>query len=309
MSIEGVSLQETVCCIELGGVRGKFGLLPRKVKSLSELQRIVTKDCQDGRTLRKRIPSVFAKDAESPFSELLKKATAVSVALQGPFDGEGNCVDKNWQYPENLVAVCSQISGYTFAANNDAICFAKGAYKYQKLKKDTIAFPCLVVTLGTGIGAALIKDKKTYVGIELLKTGWPFSQLEETRKKQEQELQKEQTPQWGVHCLLGRPFFKWIATDEGSKISTHFQARVHALCRDVFRELEMKESIRISSIVIGGGNSRFLQAVEGYPCKTIILNPPNLTSDKVSQDIVQLLGCQRNLTKNSTQSLIPALNL
>ncbi len=301
MSVPEISQQNMVFCVDIGGTRAKFGLLPRKITNLSQLQAVVTKECEGGYELRKKVPAIF-KESEGPFAPFLKQTRAISLSLLGPFDGSGNYLDDNNSlgYPRNFKGLCSQVTGCEVAVNNDAISFAKGAYKYQKLKKEPIAFPCLVLTLGTGVGVALIKGKKSYVSVELARGGWTFTQLEKTVKEQEGEQKKAQIPNSSVHSLLGRHFVAWIDATAPEKKASYYQARVQALSRDLSAVLK----VQIASVVVGGGNSRFIKASDAFTGKAIILNPSSLQQDQVSQDIIPLLGCLQNLTKFSSQSKI-----
>jgi hypothetical protein len=70
--------------------------------------------------------------------------------------------------------------------------------------------------------------------------------------------------------------------------------------------LENHFNIEVASLIIGGGNSRFLMASKDFHCKTILLTPSHLKAEGVSSDIIQLLGCHANVVNTfNPEQLIP----
>jgi RimJ/RimL family protein N-acetyltransferase len=282
-----------ILCIEFGGTRIKYGFFPRKVVELDELTSISTTSI-DTDDLLGKIPGIFNRSVVSPLSDLLSQPKSmISISIRGPVY-EGQYIDVNDQHlPRDLKKACCAQAECEVSIENDAICFAKGCLTYQKLKKEPLQLPCLIFTLGSGVGAALVHDEKTITGIEISDIGCPFSALESTRKRQEQELQKHQPTRWGVHDLLGKGFVDWsesinIAQEGKEKLYTE---RFHALCDDMRLYIQQKLSIEIASFVAGGGNSRFIIGKKSDQIVSV-LSPSHLQAGKVSSDIIQLLGCQ-----------------
>lgn len=302
-SIEAFS---DVLCIEIGGTRIKAAILPKTLTqdSFSEIEAMhFPTQSKSWSVHSEKFAQLFDLSSENPLSALLKKPyQEISLSVSGPVYDNHRYLDVwNRGIPYALRHACEEYTKRKVTIDNDAVCWAKGYLFYRQLQAQQVLFPCLALTLGTGIGAALIQSESTVLGIELAFIDCSFPRLEALAKGQPAA---PDFGKWGqIHRTLGSSFFDWVGETESSR--AEYNRRLIALIEDVREYLRDAMNIEFSSVCVGGGHSRFIQQSDLFPVPVDILSPQLLQQQGVSPDAIQLLGCLSNACKNQIADLHP----
>ncbi|MDB6081856.1 MAG: hypothetical protein JWO53_1128 [Chlamydiia bacterium] len=286
-------------CVEVGGTRIKAAVLPQE-PTLEQLREVVVLSSLTDGWLSKKVPLLFsAGSTDSPLLQIQIPYSKVSLSIAGTIVENRIFWDSRSKgVPQQLKLACEEESQCTATLDNDAVSWAKGSLEYQRVTSQEFPFPSLAITLGTGVGVALIQDKDSIYNIEMSYTDCPFSRLKELTKNQPLPLSNR----WSTHGALGNRFFQWVfkekafTDEEMLPYLTEYNERFQACVQDLREHLDKMFSITIASFTIGGGNSRFLTIPSSFPLPVLLLAPQILKAAKLSGDIIQLLGCLRPLS-------------
>jgi len=173
--------------------------------------------------------------------------------------------------------------------NISTLAFESEGWMNKEFQRE-ISFPCLGITLGTGIGVALLLSAKDIINIEISVLDTSFRRL--FALVGDQPIQQEYGRP-APHDAIGRLYFNWMEKQNNfSELSLQndFNQRVLAFLLDLQEFL----NIEITSVMIGGGNSRFIHAdalSEQLKKDILLLSPSEIGKFRVSPDIISLLGC------------------
>lgn len=293
-----------ILCVEVGGTRIKVALLPKEA-SLEKLKRIQAQAFPTADWLSAKLPTLFnSLAAGNPLSPYLKSIfSQVSLSVSGPVFDYSLRIPRTREIPVELKKACEKESHCGVTVDNDAVVWAKGYLAYAKIQKLQPKFPCFATTLGTGVGGALLLDEHTVYGIEVSHIGCDFPRMKPLQGEQPFE-------RWSPHGMLGRRFFNWIfkeqsfTDEEMAPHSTMYNARFQALVEDVAETVNRIFSVKIVSLLVGGGNSRFIQIPKDFPLETTVFSPQNLAKEGLSADTLIFLGCHSNCQKERPFSTI-----
>ncbi len=202
-------------------------------------------------------------------------------------------------YPDNLEELITASFRGPYYIERDTNAWALGALEYLSLVSKQPEFPCLAITLGTGIGIILIENATTIKTIEFCTMPWIFPNLKHLTTNLVHEPVLVLGKNFLVHFFHGETHI-----DEGMKryrktYNSHFWAFVD----DVSLNIEQMFGCKIASVIVGGGNSRFIDAFN-TPLPLYLLNPQSLEKEGVSPDIIQLLGCVRKIKDKGSKTSI-----
>ncbi len=293
---------DKVLCVEIGHSRVKACMLPVN-PTLEELRLIETIENVSSPWLGQNIKHLFLNDKSPLYPILITKPTTLSLSIFGTEKYSKYPSGKVDDYPDNLEELLSYSFGDSFHIERDTNAWAIGALEYLALHKKTPEYPCLAVTLGTGVGLVLIENKNTIRTIEFWTMPWKFPKLEPLSVN----FVKEPVLILGKN-YLAEFFHGENNIDEGmkeykGKYNKHFWTFVE----DVNTHIEEMFGYKISSVLVGGGNSRFIKASK-TPLPLYLLNPQLLKKDGISPDIIQLLGCIKKIKDKNTQTYIVSEN-
>lgn len=284
-----------VLCVDIGGTRIKAAVLHPEI-TLQELQGVSTIALESKEWLNEDIPQLFSPNFPGNLHEKIGiKYDEVSMCVRCPIMDGTYCVVPKEHLPREIKQQCQEAAKCPVVVECDAGTWARGALYWQGLIKQNVLFPCLGITLGTGIGVALISAPDDIINIEISVIDTPFERLFDLAKGQPL---KQEYGRPAPHDAIGMPYFLWSKKERPSHdfqlIQKEFNARILAFIKDMQDYLRNKLGIEMRSIMIGGGNSRLLisQDLEKELEKEIILlDPNNIAKYGVSFDIVSLLGC------------------
>ncbi len=280
-----------VLAIEFGATKVKCARFPKKVTTLSDLKDVTITHFDNweehaSKSLLEQIPEIFSGKLEHPLSEVVKEdSSRIGVSIRGAVR-DGSYLSRT-TLPNNLQDILHESSERDVDIENDAVCFARGSLAYSKLASKDIPLPALVLTFGTGVGCAIIHDEKRISQVALSALRPRYHYLYKTQKKQEKALKKVQpVANWSVHDVLGIDFFKWIQSVKKDPAS-YCKKRVIALIKDLDNHFS---SHHFKSIIIGGGNSRFIDLNTYKKRPVVVLSPTTLQKAGIASDSIQLLG-------------------
>jgi hypothetical protein len=72
-----------------------------------------------------------------------------------------------------------------------------------------------------------------------------------------------------------------------------FNVLVQAFSEDIMEYVKEKFGVAPVSLMIGGGNSRFVRVPDNPKMETHLLSPAFLESENVSPDLIQLMGAKK----------------
>jgi hypothetical protein len=284
-----------VLCVDIGGTRIKAAILHPDI-TLEELQGISTLAFESKEWLNEDISRLFSPDTPGNLYEKIGvKYDEVSIGVRGPVKDGAYCVVPKEHLPREMKQKCQEAAKCPVFLECDTGIWARGALYWQSLIKQNISFPCLGITLGTGIGVVLISAPDDIINIEISVIDSPFERLCKLTKNQPL---KQEYGRPAPHDAIGMPFFLWSQKErpffKPQLVQTEYNARILAFIKDMQAYLTDKLGIEISSIMMGGGNSRLIipQDLESELNKRIVLlSPDNIAKYGVSFDIISLLGC------------------
>lgn len=285
----------TVLCIEVGHTRFKATTMvtPLTLKSLKATQIIVGRSAP---WLQQNLYLLFTKSLDSPLSPFLeKRPDMVSLSIFGPISNRSKHVF--WQkarLPEHLKDSLQNTTSRRVMIDGDAVSWAIGALEYLKLNSAQVTFPCLALTLGTGVGAALIGNVDQIKAIEIwiMDPSYPrlgkYAVTKNSLKSPRQLLEKAFLDK----ISGGEEFTDIKMKTYRPEYNLHFQAFVEDACEEIEKKLQLQN--KILSVLVGGGYSRFIDEPKDKSRTTFVLNPQKLIKEGFLPDIVQLLGCLRH---------------
>jgi len=285
--------KRTTLCIEVGHTRIKAAILPQK-PTLQGLKNSKTFAYPSKPWLQQNLEKLFQKNRASPLYALLhKNPSAISLSIFGPiYDHSRYDLGKPHSIvPVNLKEVLEKELGRELHIESDSVSWAIGALEYLKLHSEKLPLPSLAITLGTGIGVALIENANSVVAIELWAKPIPLPRL---------ELLTDKRP---AHRVFGKKYLDTLFkgeefVDEGMiSYSRTYNQQLMACIEDLSAYLSDLFSIPISSVIIGGGYSRFID-LSSEEREIRLLHPQKLSQEGLSPDIIQLLGCLRQAQKD-----------
>ncbi|HSX13121.1 MAG TPA: ROK family protein [Chlamydiales bacterium] len=296
---------ETILCLEIGHTRIKAANLPRTV-TLKNLQNVQTLAFPSKPWLDK-LNLLFIKFQDNPLSPLFnERPSRISISIFGPlYDNKRMPFNEKMGIPKNIKEVLQRETDYEVLLETDSVSWAIGALEYLKMKLQQPKFPCLAITLGTGVGMALIENEHKIHAIEIwcMDCSFPRMRTLTDLRCPPSVLGKKHLD----NLFNGEQFTDEKMVDYRSTYNKQFEAFVEDVCEYV----QTLFSQTISTVLIGGGYSRFIEISENAPRSTIVLNPQALQEDGVSPDIIPLLGCQRTCQENrfatSTYPLSPEI--
>jgi hypothetical protein len=293
-----------ILCVEVGGTRIKFGALP-KTLTFEKLQTLQTKVFSSEGWVGPKLPSLFRQSPESPLVQYLEMPhSKISLSVTGPvFHHRTHLWPTRRGIPRNLSEVCEKEAGCEVVIDNDSTSWAKGCLAYLKLKNVQPKFPCLGITIGTGVGGVLIRDENSVCGIEIDSIDCGFSRLKALVHDQPME-------KWSPHRTVGKKFFELLFNGQSfldEQMKPHlakYNERFYALVHDIREVLEKTFALQFAELFVGGGFSRFIEVSKALSLPTTIFNPQFLEKESLSPDIIQLLGCH-----NTCQEKHPVSNI
>lgn len=290
--------QTGTLCLEIGGTRIKACVL-KDISSYTQLLSVRTYTTETQLFLSKnKISEIFKKTALNPLLPCLESASysAIAVSLKGPVTSDGQFKGNTvFDVSKDLPAICREQGISAFSLQNDAVSWAAGALAYQTMKGHPVLFPCLAVTLGTGVGVAYCQDQDTIIDIEVSLTTeeCPFTRLKKFTEGQP-------VPYWSPHKALGMDYFSWRFAakpfqDEAMvPYLSDYNQRFQLLIEELISFVEKQFGNTQLSLMIGGGNSRFIRIPDSLPVKqTLLLSPAHLKTEGLSPEIIQLLGAKK----------------
>jgi hypothetical protein len=200
------------------------------------------------------------------------KPDGIAMSIPCPIEYvEGNTIlHPHWSsWPNDIRSLQLKLGHEKVVLLNDAVAFALGCVHGQKIQK--LQPPILFLTLGTGIGCALLiknGENLKIQPIELfnLKRWWPVGPLG-----------FEGDP----HELAGAPFFHYVRvyTDwDAEETKRQFSLRIALIIKEIEKEL------KFNSVILGGGRTCFADPVE-------ISKSTSKPVDALDQPEISVLGC------------------
>ena len=167
---------KTILCLEVGHTRIKAMKFPLQVTSVDDLKEIQTHTALSAPWLNQNLHTLFKKEYGSPLETLLEgQSTQIALSIFGPlYENRFHGAPEKMGVPKNIKEVLEQETGYKFQIECDSIAWAIGALQYLSLKSQKVALPCLVITLGTGPGVALIENENRATAVEIWAMNYPF---------------------------------------------------------------------------------------------------------------------------------------
>ncbi|MBJ7450240.1 MAG: ROK family protein, partial [Parachlamydiales bacterium] len=211
-----------------------------------------------------KLAQLFNKNHPSPISQLLNEPyDAISLSFYGPLlDRSIETHHEMWQIPQNVKECIESATHSKVVADTDSVTWALGAASFLELQNEEIAYPCMAMTLGTHIGAALIEKSEDNSFKATAVEVWIKDWVQERTRHFVQPDDKVSAP----IELLELDYLSRISGGESniddhmktyrSTFETHFRAFVQDAKFAMEEWLNLKD--KISSVIVGGGNSRFI---------------------------------------------------
>jgi hypothetical protein len=204
--------------------------------------------------------------------------------------------------PKDIEACLGQYSNKTLFIENDMVGFSRGTLYFQKLFENPIRYPCLCISLGTGAAASVCESENDFTIVMLNKVNQDFHRLRSVVSKQ-----TNREP--GSGSLMGRVFFQWIKETRPDcteqEVQTMFQERFNAFLQD-FLDFLREKGFFIQTVLVGGGNSRYLSAEKVVIESSVdlsVMNPFYFDQLNISPDLLSLLNAiplrQRSFPKTA----------
>lgn len=300
---------ESILCADIGGSRVKAAVMHSGI-SLEELQAVRTIAFDSKEWLNENLPMLFhSSSVESLCHKVSTSFDQICFGVKGPVMDGSLFVVSQVSLPREIKRECEETSQCSVFVECDMGIWSRGALYWQNLVKQEIPYPCLGVTFGTGIGVALLRSPHDVVNIEISVLDAPFERLLELAVDQPLNIEYARlTP----HGPIGKPFFQWVKYAyphyDDQMVQKEFNRRVKAFLEDMEEFFDKKLGISINSVMMGGGNSRFIEALtlqKEIGKKIMVLSPQSLARFGVSPDIISLLGCTL-LPHHSPVEMIPS---
>lgn len=299
-----------ILCVDIGGSRIKSAVLHPEI-TLKELQNTSTISFESKKWLNEGITQLFDPDIPGNLYEKMGvECDEVSIGVRGPVMDGAYCLVPKEHLPREMREKCQDAAKRPVFLECDTGIWARGALCWQDLIGQEVLFPCLGITFGTGIGAALISAPDDITNIEISVIDAPFVRLLELAKDQPL---KQEYGRPAPHDAIGMPYFHWRqknnSSNDAQTIQNEFNVRALAFIEDMQDYLKELE-VDIASIMMGGGNSRFIipQGIESSLKKPVILlSPDRISRYGVPFDVISLLGCLK-IRVNPPIKVLPSWN-
>lgn len=291
-SVEG---SNRTLCADIGGSRIKAAILHPGI-SLEELRQTPFLEMSSQQWLNEFFPNLFDPHLIGSISQKISSSyDLISFGISGPVVNSRLYINPLNTVPRELKNECEKIGKCTVFIENDVIIWGRGAIYWQNLIGKKMTFPCLGITLGTGVGVVLLTSPHDICNIDI-------SYIDITLRRL-QEISQEQ-PAWSstgkliAHELLGNPFFDWAKREhpEWSEkiLADTYNKRVIAFLKDMQEFIKTQLNTTPHIFMIGGGNSRFIKynlLHKKLNKKLLLLNPQALALFNISPNAISLLGC------------------
>jgi len=281
-----------ILCIDIGGTRIKSAILWDNM-DLDSLKDTKIEIIRSLGWLNSSLPQIISKT--HPYSLVNKNSNLGnynSISLSVPAkiinsDMEilGHHIEKRG-LPKNLKKSIEDEANCEVFICNDAVCWLSGSISYCSLCSISIDFPCLLITLGTGVGAAFSKHINHIEDLEISNVHGRFPQLS---KASNQVIDTG----WKVHACLGEKYFNWVKNEQKHwtylKIQEDYNNKVLSFLLDI-KQKNLADFESIKTIFIGGGNADYLNndVLSSSLNKNVyVLSSSNL---QINPDVIPLLG-------------------
>lgn len=291
-----------ILCIELGKTRFKAACLTPSM-DVNALKNVKITVGRSSEWLQKNTHLLFRNSLGNPLSELLSEPyTEISLSIFGPiFDQARHISWRTAGLPsENLKELLENETGRPVEIDSDSASWAIGAIEYLKFEEKIVTYPCLAVTLGTRVGLALIESEHQIKVIEFWAMDPLYPRLSQHLNSPDLISPRQLLEKKYLENLFGGEDF--IDENMNTYRATYNQ-HLYDFIDDACEQLEKHFLLsNISTILIGGGHSRFVDDHQSGAKEMHVLNPQKLTEKSFSPDIIQLLGCLR-MTHTSSLSI------
>lgn len=282
-------------CADIGGSRIKAAILHPGI-SLEELRQTSFIEMSSQEWLNEFFPNLFNPYLTGSISQRLSAPyDLISFGISGPVVNSNLYMNPLNTVPRELKGECEKMGRCTVFIENDVIIWGRGAIYWQNLIGKKMTFPCLGITLGTGVGVVLLTSPQDICNIDI-------SYIDITLRRLQQISQEQ--PAWSdtgkliAHELLGNPFFDWAKREHpewsGKVLGDIYNKRVVAFLKDMQEYVKTQLNTTLHIFMIGGGNSRFVDKKflqKKLNKKLLLLNPQTLALFNISPNAISLLGC------------------
>lgn len=292
--------REMVLCVEVGHSRIKAALLPEH-PTLEDLKKVDSVSVKSKPWLKENIVSLFVQSKENPINHLLKaNPKKISLSVFGSEKNSKYPVGELDDLPENLHELLQKKTGCFITIERDTNSWAIGALEYLRLKSQQPIFPCLAITLGTGVGVVLMENEDTIKTIEFFTMPWPFPKMGSIIEEKMEAPVLVLCKKYLDSLFGGEEFLDKGMVAYRQKYNAHFRSFVEDISSHTFTLFKCP----ISSVLVGGGHSRFIDTSACAPLSLYLLNPQTLQTEGISPDIVQLLGCVKKVSSSHLSTYI-----
>lgn len=234
----------TLLCIEVGHLRTKVALLQAYTEgeatgiSTSYQSEILSSKLfmgQEGFQFLAQFILEFQEKSAIPIDGL-------ALSLCCPTNSERGTIDTTYSlgWKSNILERLHQETGYScISVMNDTAGFALGCKNQEQLTRD-LSYPILMLTLGGGIGSAILQ--KTFPLVTTIEVGnfWKVWQ---------------NGFEGNPHMLAGQGFFDWIEAET----DWTFAEKVHQFSdRIAWIINELGSIARFNSVILGGGYTQYI---------------------------------------------------
>ncbi len=315
-----------VLCADMGSTRTKAAVV-RKGISLDELRTVQVIILDSKPWWGPKCPQLFDRtDPESLASRVQRVFQAISLSISGLVLHQ-EYLSLYRGVPQDLKMQCQLYSKIEHVrVENDTVAWARGAATLQRLLSASYEYPTLSLTFGTCPGGAVMPNSSSAMGLELYLVNWPFVATNACRGTQkvwsdthDQELFSSSPPvlnrATAVACdLLSSDSVQWIRSEcpEETKVQEIFTTRVAAYVHDILESLEKSLGIKVRTVFIGGGNAEAIdndQLFRSLETMVRIFNTRTLEPQKISPDLISLLGSLDGLDESSCDTVFPEKSL
>jgi len=301
----------SILCVDMGGSYVKAATLPEGC-TLEDLRNTLVHVLPSEKFWNEHLPQQFNREIQDSLASKFEPCNALSVAISGLVSGRDRYV--YWRHrglSENVVDECGQTSNLPVCFENDALTWTLGALKIQKMLGRDIQFPCVGITLGTGVGVAFLRSESDYVVVELSFVKRVFSRLYELSRAQEQFDQYDTNERHDTanysHCYLGKRFFTWIQKEFPSfmpeEVSSIYTLRVLAFLRDLNEFLGADLDVRDVTYIVGGQGCDQFVSSHSFELPVHVLNKGELSPLGIDPNTISLLGAL--LRKDDATRAVP----
>lgn len=303
-----IEAKERILCADVGGTRVKAAVLHKDIL-FEELTYVDVIDFDSSQWWNGTFPTIFSKTFSGSLPQRIKKTySLISFGISGSIKDHAIYLNTTKNIPLHLKDECEAVAKKPVFIENDAALWAKGALYWSELVEEEIYFPCLGITLGTGVGVVLLKSPQELVNVEISFIDCPFIRLHAASEEQPKVIEfGRKSP----HKPIGRAFFEWVRehhpTWTKEKIQKVFNQRVIAFITDMHEFISKDLGLQLNAIMVGGGNSRFVSyddLLKAFRKQILLLNPKNIEEFGVSPDIISLLGAL-DMSNDVTVEMLP----